>query len=100
MTEERRQYGRVPLLLTVIWEGAAGKYEARTSDVSVGGCFVDSIGQVVTGEIISFKMQLPAGDWLEVQGEVKYPLPPTGFGVRFINLSDTDVQQLKLLTNA
>ncbi len=100
MSEERRQHGRVPLILSVVWEGAAGKYEARTSDVSVGGCFVDSIGKVAVGEIISFRLQIPAGEWLEVQGEVKYPLPPTGFGVRFINLSDADKTQLKLLTNA
>ena len=100
MTEERRQHLRVPLILTVIWEGAAGKYEARTSDLSLGGCFVDSIGQVAAGEIISFRLQMPAGEWLDVQGEVKYPLPPSGFGVRFINLSDADKAQLKLLTNA
>ena len=100
MTEERREHGRVPLILTVIWEGAAGKYEARTSDVSVGGCFVDSIGQVAAGEVISFRLQLPAGEWLEVQGEVKYPLPPSGFGIRFINLSDVDKNRLKVLTNA
>ena len=86
------------MLLTVIWEGAAGKYEARTSDVSVGGCFVDSMGQVAAGEIISFKLELPAGDWLEVQGEVKYPLPPAGFGVRFINLSETAQKRLEVLT--
>jgi c-di-GMP-binding flagellar brake protein YcgR len=98
VTDERRQYSRIPLLLTVIWEGAAGKYEARTSDISVGGCFVDSIGQVAAGEIISFKLQLPAGEWLNVQGEVKYPLPPAGFGVRFINLSEADQKRIELLT--
>jgi len=100
MSEERRLHSRLPLFLTVVWEGAAGKYEARTSDVSVGGCFIDSIGQVAVGEIISFSLELPAGEWLNVQGEVMYPLPPTGFGVRFTNLSDADQSRLEALTNA
>lgn len=97
MSEEQRQHGRVPLSLTVIWEGA--KNEARTSDISVGGCFVDSIGQVAVGEIISFRLQLPAGEWLDVLGEVTYRLPPTGFGVRFTNLSDADQKRLEVLTD-
>ena len=95
---ERRLHPRVPLSLTVVWEGTGGKYEARTSDISASGCFVDSIGQVALGELISFKLQMPAGDWLEVQAQVTNPLPPAGFGVRFESLSDHEQKRLEALT--
>jgi hypothetical protein len=100
MNEERRHIRRVPLLVDVVWEGAAGKYEARTSDLSVGGCFIDTIGQVNVGETVKFKIRLPAGDLLDVQGTVVYEYPGMGFGVSFTQLSDSDRRQLEWFVNA
>ena len=100
MTDERRKHKRAPALLDVIWEGGTGKYEARTGDLSTGGCFVDTIGQVTVGETISFKLRLPAGEWLELQGEVVYQYPNMGFGVRFTNVSDSNLKPLAWLVKA
>lgn len=100
MTDKERKHKRVPLLLEVLWEGAAGKYEARTSDISLGGCFIDTTGQMAIGETISFKLCLPAGDGIELQGEVIYELPRMGFGVRFANVSDDQQQRLEALIKA
>jgi uncharacterized protein (TIGR02266 family) len=91
---------RVPLLVEVAWEGAAGKYEARTSDISLGGCFIDTIGQMAIGETISFKLCLPGGEGIKLRGEVMYELPRAGFGVRFADLSDDQKQLLEALINA
>ena len=100
MTDERRQNKRVPLLIEVMWEANAGNYEARTSDLSTGGCFVDTIGKVSNGEEIKFKLQLPEGEWMELQGRVTYAYPNVGFGLRFINLSDANKQRLDKLVGA
>lgn len=100
MNQERRHIRRVPLLVEVVWEGSTGKHEARTSDLSVGGCFIDTIGQVNVGEIIKFKILLPAGEWLDVQGTVAYEYPGMGFGVSFTQLLDSDRRQLEGLVNA
>ena len=100
MNQERRHIRRVPLLVDVAWQGATGKYEARTSDISVGGCFIDTIGQVNVGQIIEFKIRLPAGDWLDVQGTVVYEYPGMGFGVSFTQISDSDRRRLEWLVNA
>ena len=100
MDQERRHIRRVPLLVDVIWEGATGKYEARISDLSVGGCFIDTIGQVNVGELVKFKIRLPAGDWLDLQGTVVYEYPGMGFGVSFTQLLDSDRRQLEWLVNA
>lgn len=88
-SENKRRDERVPAVLEVVWEGAAGKYQARTGDLSVGGCYIDTIGQTMVGEVISFQLHLPTGQWLALQGEVVYQMYPTGYGVRFINLSQT-----------
>ncbi len=88
MGDDRRKHKRAPLLLDMVWEGGAGKYEARTGDIGVGGCFIDSIGQVTVGENINFKLCLPGGRWIEFQGEVTYEFPNMGFGVRFTNMSE------------
>jgi len=88
MPDERRNEPRIPVNLDVIWEATAGLQGARTSDLSLGGCFVDSFGRVAEGERIKFKMILPHGEWVEIEGVVAYQYPMVGFGVRFINMSD------------
>ena len=65
MSDERRRQGRVQAYIEVLWEGASGKYEARTGDIHTGGCFIDSIGEVgVVGQ--SSVVELMAGDILAV----------------------------------
>ncbi|HAF23566.1 MAG TPA: hypothetical protein DCK93_11775 [Blastocatellia bacterium] len=74
---------------------ASGKHEARTTDISEGGCFIDTLGQAAVGEMVNFKLRLPAGDWIEVEGEVLYESPRAGFGVRFTNISQADQRLLQ-----
>jgi hypothetical protein len=100
LADDGRKHMRVPLLVEVAWEGAAGKYEARTSDISLGGCFIDTIGQMAIGETISFKLCLPASEGIELQGEVMYELPRAGFGVRFASLSDDQRDRLEAIIKA
>ena len=100
MSDERRRDKRIPLLIDVSWEGRAGKYEARTSDLSTGGCFVDTIAAANVGEEIPFKLQIPNGEWMELVGEVTYSYPNVGFGLRFIHLSESDKEKLEKIVNA
>ena len=87
MSEERRVEERVQLMLDLRWERMSGKHSARVSDMSLSGCFVETIVQVVVGELIRFEVQLPAGHWIPLTGDVVYQLPGVGFGVRFKRLS-------------
>jgi hypothetical protein len=100
MSDERRKSKRVPVLIELIWEGEGGKYEARTNDLSKGGCFVDTIGQASVGEHIMFKLKLPNGEWLDVEGDVTYVDPRIGFGIRFRPLSDADKKRMAWLIDA
>lgn len=101
MGDERRRQGRVPAYIEVLWEGASGKYEARTGDIHTHGCFIDSIGEVAVGESIKFKLRLPSEEWIEVKGVVAYKYPNAGFGVRFVSISsEADRKRLEWLVKA
>jgi hypothetical protein len=97
---EKRQNVRVIVLLNVLCESASGKHEGRTGDISLGGCFIDTTGRVTVGETIGFKLQLPTGEWIELQGEVRWELPQSGFGVKFKDLSDECQKQVATLVAA
>lgn len=88
MGDERRNEERVPLVLDMRWDSLSGKRAARISDMSLSGCYIESLGQVVVGELIRFEVQLPTGRWMPLVGEVVYHLPSMGFGVRFRTLTE------------
>jgi hypothetical protein len=97
MTDDRRSDERVSMTLPVKWYGVTGTHEGRTEDISLGGCFVNSSGRVDVGEIVGLAIQLPAGDWLEVRGEVTAYQERIGFGVFFPFLTDEEEQTLREL---
>src|SRR5690349_2238870 len=94
---DRRTEERLEVCLDAIWDGKSGNYSARVTDLSEGGCYVDTLGAAQVGEILSFRLQFPNGDWLELTGEVAHETPPLGFGLRFVYLTDQQLEQLRLL---
>ena len=89
MTDERRDEERIPLSLEVRWEGVS--HSARVGDISVDGCYIDTIaGTVAVGELISFEVKLPSGEWLPLRGEVTHTMPGIGFGLCFPFLTDEE----------
>jgi len=85
-----RQHERTPVSLGIVLESASGKRDARISDISMGGCFVDSIAQVSEGETAVFQVHLPVGLWVQLYGEVVYLSPGFGFGLRFTRLAEEE----------
>ena len=80
-----------------MWDGESGKYAARVTDLSEGGCYVDTLGGTQVGEILNLKLQLPGGEWLELAGEVAHQSPPLGFGLRFGELTDEQIEKIRSL---
>jgi PilZ domain len=97
MANELRRYKRVPLILEVRLESLSGKHTARTGDISLGGCYIESLGAVMPGEHLSFAVQLPTGRWISFRGQVTYRLPNMGFGVRFTNIPEIERNMLSQL---
>jgi len=93
--DERRAKPRLSVHLDAVWDGAEVKHSARITDLSEGGCYLDTVGEVMTGEIVAFRVLLPDDDWLYLEGEVRHHRHGFGFGVQFVDLNDE--QRAKLL---
>ena len=96
---ERRSKKRYEVCLDAIWDGARGNSRARVTDLSEDGCYIDSISEALTGEILHLKVQLPSGEWLDLSGQVAHVFPRIGFGIRFVELSAITRQKLLWLLN-
>lgn len=94
---ERRREDRWEVCLEAVWDGKSGNRGSRVTDLSDGGCYVDSLSEACVGEALQIKLQLPSGDWLELAGVVAHRTPPLGFGVRFINLTAEQTKALSSL---
>ncbi len=95
MEKNRREDERVSINLPAKWDGLSGGDEARIEDLSMGGCFINTRGQVETGEIVSLAIKLPSGEWLELRGEVTSYQPGIGFGLVFSFLTDEEEYALR-----
>lgn len=93
--DDRRSVNRWDVSLDAIWDGKSGNYTARITDLSDGGCYVDSLGGVTMGELVYLKLKLPGDEWLELKGEVVHHTPPVGFGLRFLDLSEEQLETLR-----
>ncbi len=91
---EKRKYPRVRVPLDARWQGQTGHYEARVDEIGLGGCYIQSLGEVTDGERVAFQLQTHEGRWLILHGEVVYQHPAMGFGVRFLPLAPATEQQL------
>ena len=94
---ERREDERKGVSLEAWWEGLSGRHEARVSDISMGGCYIDSPGKVSLGELIVFSIRKPDGSWLTLRGEVISAEVNIGFSVSYTFLTDEEQQELKRL---
>ena len=94
---DRRTKPRLSIDLGAEWESAAGKRSARITNLSEGGCYLDSVGDVRRGEIVGFRVLLPEDDWLYLEGEVRHHTAGEGFGVKFLDLNEDQESKLKEL---
>ncbi len=91
MSELQGQNNPVTVSLDVVWQGSSGKQDARMSEISMAGCFIDSRVQGRSlGDIVEFKVHLPGGPWVSLQGELVTEDYPIGFGLRFTQLTAAD----------
>lgn len=90
-----REFERIFVSFEIMLESSSSKRSARISDLSLEGCFVDTIIIAAEGETVSFDMKLPAGEPIRISGKVIYAMPQIGFGVHFTDLSEEKKNLLK-----
>ena len=94
--DERRSKPRLSVTLDAMWDSSTEAHRARITDLSEGGCYLDSVGEVRRGEIVGFRVMLPDDDWLYLEGEVKHH-SRDGFGVQFVDLNEEQIEKLRWL---
>jgi hypothetical protein len=94
---EQRKDTRVPVRLEVEWGSLPSRCPDTTSDVSLGGCYVESLNSVKVGQVLNLSLSLPSKKTLRFRGEVRYYQPTIGFGVRFLQLSPFEQATLEAL---
>ena len=95
-----RKEDRFSYLKEVELEFASGKRSARISDISAGGCYIDTIAQVPVGENLTLHIASSDGQSMPFSGRVAYVLENFGFGVEFVDLSDQQRALLKKIVDS
>ena len=95
MTENKRSDARISTNLPAHWGGITGDHEGRIEDLSLGGCFVNTMGRADVGEIVGVEIKLPSGEILELRGEVTSYQQGIGFGLMFSFLTDEEEEVLR-----
>jgi hypothetical protein len=91
---ERREKPRLSVSLDAMWDSSTEAHSARVTDLSEGGCFLDSVGEVRDGEIVGFRVLMPDDEWLYLEGEVRHYTAGRGFGVKFVELNEEQTERL------
>jgi hypothetical protein len=95
--DERRSKPRLSVHLDAVWHGGEERHSARVTDLSEGGCYLDTVGEVMVGEIVAFRVLLPGDDWLYLEGEVRHHRHGLGFGVQFVDMNEEQAKNLQRL---
>ncbi|HZH91903.1 MAG TPA: PilZ domain-containing protein [Pyrinomonadaceae bacterium] len=94
MENERREDKRARVSIEAWWEGQSGRQEARVSDLSMGGCFIDTLSRAEIGELIVFAIKQPDGRWLQLRGQVASVDAHVGFSIAFTYLTEDEQHAL------
>lgn len=82
MSNERRQHQRFNKPLDGVWSGPSGNGRCRVVDISVGGCFIESLAMPPVGETAVVTVSI-GEHTMSFKGEVLYVESNMGFAVKF-----------------
>lgn len=95
--DDRRTKPRLSVSLDARLDTETEVHHARVTNLSEGGCYLDSVGEVRSGEIVGFRVLLPNGEWVYLEGEVRHHGGGSGFGVKFVELNEEQTTNLQWL---
>lgn len=86
---ENRKDLRFPLRVEVRWDSLSG-VPAITSDIGLGGCYIESLCHVEVGQTIYFRFHQSPDKSISLHGKILYQHPSVGFGVQFTDFDARD----------
>ena len=96
MTVENRRHTRLAKPLEGMWRGLSGAAPCRISDISWGGCFVQTVvtPPVGTETVVTVRALPSDGRSLEIPGRVRYVEAAMGFAMEFDPLTAEQIRGL------
>lgn len=92
---DRRAHRRVKGPFDAAWNGDPNGRGLRLTDISEGGCYVQSMANLPAGDRLMMKLSLPQGGKVQVAGEVVSTDQGVGFAVRFVDLAGTQLEAIR-----
>jgi hypothetical protein len=86
--DERRRYDRARLIVDVFFDGKDATGVASTTDISVGGFYMNTQAHLPEGAVLLVRIPFSDGKQIIANAEVVYSNPSRGVGLRFQGLSD------------
>jgi uncharacterized protein (TIGR02266 family) len=96
--EDKRKYSRYPLIADIQYESNSPVLNARVSDISLGGLFIDTVNALELGSKVRFSLVLPrelSADPVEGEGVVTWSQLTVGMGIRFTRMARSDWEKIK-----
>jgi c-di-GMP-binding flagellar brake protein YcgR len=93
--QDRRSYARVKVSVPVEMEAEGSDLPTRgsTTDLSLGGCYIETMFPFPVGTNLDLKLQLH--DTLLIEATVVTSDPQVGNGIRFVRMLSEDREGLK-----
>jgi hypothetical protein len=86
--DERRRYDRARLIVDVFFDGKDATGVASTTDISIGGFYMNTQATLPEGAILLVRIPFSDGKQIIANAEVVYSNRGRGVGLRFQGLSD------------
>ena len=98
--KERREFPRIKVKVPVeiYTEGSTSPIRGATSDLSLTGCYIETIFPFPVGTQLEIKLQLEGT--LLVLGTVVTSDPQVGNGVHFTRMLPEDIEELRVFLDA
>lgn len=100
VNQERRQHKRVARPFEGSWRGSSGASSCRISDVSLGGCFVQTLATPTAGDETLVTITFGKDLSMTFVGKVAYVEPQMGFAVKFNELEGEGAEEVRRLIDA
>ncbi len=90
-----RKHEREKVSIEARLETSASERETVISNLSLGGCYVESVTDFAPGEPVSFDLVDLTGGTVGFTGEIAHVITGQGFGLQFTNLGAEQISFLK-----
>jgi hypothetical protein len=96
LNSDRRKHPRYPFIADAEVTDLAtdAKFRVRTSDLSLGGCFLDMLNPTPAGTNLHLKIFRASGSF-EARGRAAFVMPNSGMGVAFTHVEDKHMHTLE-----